>query len=154
LGSVRSKPYQGGVAVLNPGWIRVLGSEAIVDREHDATGIGGQSLAAQVLGLKIAEDERPTVVVGDTRRGTMGASAPIDPHWKPRLPSGPGDRPFTDLEPLVVGRQLSSHLGLEPHSTTGGANVHIVVEVSTGHLLHHGSDFGIDGHRVTPFCGR
>ena len=70
---------QGAVTIVQPGGERVLGGEAVLDRDHDRTGPDGRRGGAGVLGLDAADDEAPTVDQQHRRaraRGRSGAGRP------------------------------------------------------------------------------
>ena len=69
VGPVGSGPVEHSARVLKRRGIRMLRSQAVIDRDHGAAPAAREFQALTVIGIEISEDERPGVAVDDSRSG-------------------------------------------------------------------------------------
>ena len=69
VGPVSSGPVEHSARVVKRRGIRMLRSQAVIDRDHGATPAAREFQALTVIGIKISEDERAGVAVDDSRSG-------------------------------------------------------------------------------------
>ena len=90
----------------------VLGGEAVVDRHHDGTGIGGHEHRPDMLRLDTPDDEPPAVDEQDAGPRRRTALRSVHAHRYLGVAHPPRDEPVIDLERLGFG-QLHAYLGDE-----------------------------------------
>ena len=105
---VPGEEAQRGGAILDGGGKRVLGSQAVVDREHAAAGGGGDAATNAVVGVEVAEHPAATVQEQEAGRGDLCGAA-IEPARY--VPARPGDGERFDGGDRF-GRQLQLAAGL------------------------------------------
>ena len=59
LGGMLAHPLQSGPAVVDPGRVRMLGGEPVVDGHHDGLGADGVRAGDVVVGVQVAQAKPP-----------------------------------------------------------------------------------------------
>jgi hypothetical protein len=133
-------PGQRGIAVVEAGRVRVFRCQPIV-RSHDRDPeFSDQPATGRVLGVGGADSEAPAV----------------HPHHDGLLPVGGPDR-CVDPQALLVTVAarlhpiVDDHIGLDQTGRTGGSERitgtwQIVIDVSSGQHVIHGSELTVDMH--------
>ena len=139
---VLGDPHQRGVAVLERGRERVLRGEAVVDRDHDRTDLGGDPAAVGVVEVEAADHEAAAVEVDQRReRVVAGAGRPVAAHPHLGRVLRAGDEELVDLERdgRVVRRQRGQQVRLP------GAGGRDVGEGELGEDRCPGRELGVVG---------
>ena len=110
-------PLIGGQAVDDVGRERMLGGEAIVDRDHDGLGGLGQHRAQGVIGVEVADHAAALMEPHDGIGPAGGAGGVVEPHCE--LAGRPGDGAEDSVRSGQVGVLAELRHEMRGSSRTG-----------------------------------